>query len=155
MCSCRYHRAVRSAVSPLPANNGTTDKVLDGFVSVGATPAVVCTVPSGNFTPPPVPFVSITPATVSFEVGVSVPIPTNPNLSSKIIESPMNELLDVNPVHFVSLPSVPPPSTVRFGPSAVGVMLNKGPLAFTLLRAGIKLNASPFALLARASKLVN
>src|SRR5262245_9516250 len=55
-----------SCTSPLnPFNLLTT--------SVGATPAVVCTVPSGNFKPPSV--VSIIPCTVSNEVGVVVPIP--------------------------------------------------------------------------------
>ncbi|OGG72725.1 hypothetical protein A3A38_03630 [Candidatus Kaiserbacteria bacterium RIFCSPLOWO2_01_FULL_53_17] len=40
--------------------------------------AVVCIVPSGNFTPPEV--VSMVPATVSFCPGLAVPIPTLPEV---------------------------------------------------------------------------
>src|SRR5215831_10900512 len=75
---------------------------------------VVCTVPSGNFNPPTV--VSIIPCTVRVEVGVVVPIPIWPSFVSVIMESPMNELLPLNPVHLVNCPTVPPPSTGRFGP---------------------------------------
>src|SRR5262245_2198017 len=53
-------------------------------------------------------------------------MPTNPNLFSNIVESPMTELLDENPVHFVSLPIVPFPVTIRFGPPAIGIT----PIAF-------------------------
>src|SRR4030095_12834087 len=83
--------------------------------------------------------VSIIPATVSFEVGASVPSLTRPFLSSKIVVSPMNELLLVNPAHLVSLPTVPLPRTGRFGPAASGVMLNKGALDFTRLLDDIRL----------------
>src|SRR6185503_1272999 len=93
---------------------------------------VVCSVPSGNLNPPVVD--SITPATVSLDVGVSVPIPTAPNLSSKIVELPINELLLVNPVHFVRRPRVPPPMTARFRPAAMGVVLL---LAFTTRLNGL------------------
>jgi len=61
--------------------------------------------------------VSIIPATVSLDVGESVPIPTFPSLSSKIVESPMTELV-LKPVHFVMCPKVPPPITGRFPPPA-------------------------------------
>src|SRR5262249_50870105 len=67
------------------------------------------------------PLASIVPATVSFDVGESVPMPTLPNLSSKMVVSPMNELLLVNPVHFVNRPSVPPPRTGRLGPAPIGI----------------------------------
>ena len=67
------------------------------------------------------PLASIVPATVSFEVGVSVPIPTFPNLSSKMIVSPMNELLPVCPVHFANLPAIPLPRTGRLGPADIGI----------------------------------
>ena len=50
------------------------------------TGAVVCTVPSGNFNPPRV--ISTMPSTVKGEVGVVVPMPTLPNLSSVMYESP-------------------------------------------------------------------
>src|SRR5262249_2329229 len=57
------------------------------------------------------PLASIVPATVSLDVGESVPMPTLPNLSSKIVVSPMNELLPVCPVHLDNLPVVPLPRT--------------------------------------------
>src|SRR5262249_23098867 len=78
---------------------------------------------------------SITPATVRLDVGESVPIPTLPNLSSKIVVSPMNELLEVNPVHFVSLPNVPLPITVRLGPAAARLILKTGMLTLASLAA--------------------
>src|SRR5262249_19753710 len=57
------------------------------------------------------------------EVGESVPIPTLPYLSSKIVVSPMTEFVDVKPVHLVSLPSVPPPITGKVGPKDAGLKL--------------------------------
>src|SRR6185503_12632513 len=38
-----------------------------------------------------------------------------------MVESPMVELLLVNPVHFVNLPAVPLPITSRFAPAARGM----------------------------------
>jgi hypothetical protein len=49
----------------------------------------------------------------------------------------MKELLDVKPVHLVSLPNVPPPTTGRLGPAAIGDRLNL--LDAEPPRAGIKL----------------
>jgi hypothetical protein len=60
------------AAVPLPVRVELVTMVNEG--------AVVCTVPSGNFNPPRV--ISIMPWTVRGEVGVNVPIPTLPNLSS-------------------------------------------------------------------------
>src|SRR5437868_4285568 len=51
------------------------------------------------------------PFTVSKEVGVVVPMPILPNLSSKITESVMKELLLLKPIHFVKCPIVPLPCT--------------------------------------------
>ena len=71
---------------------------------------VVCTVPSGNLYPPSV--VSIIPCTVNSEVGVWVPMPTFPNLSSKICESPMKKVFEPStPVHLAICPGVPLPPT--------------------------------------------
>jgi len=64
---------------------------------------------------------------------------TFPNLSSEMLESPMKELLELNPVHFVSLPTVPLPRTGRFGPVAIGVMLKNGALALTSMLEGMRL----------------
>src|SRR5262244_359503 len=50
-------------------------------------------------------------------------MPTLPDLSSKIVVSPMKELLLVKPIHFVILPNVPPPVTGRFGPIDVAAIL--------------------------------
>src|SRR5262249_3950124 len=63
-----------------------------------------------------------------------------------MVVSPMTELPLVKPVHFVSLPSVPPPSTAKFGPDtvAVGAMLKKGLLTFAdLIDADVKLRLNP------------
>src|SRR6185295_17278600 len=58
------------------------------------------------------PLASIVPATVSFDVGESVPMPTFPNLSSKIFESPRVKVFDPNtPVHLEMRPEVPRPVT--------------------------------------------
>jgi hypothetical protein len=90
---------------------------------------VVCSVPSGNLMPPLRD--SIMPATESLDVGVSVPMPTFPYLSSKMVVSPMTELLLVKPAHFVSLPNVPLPVTGKLAPvAAAGAMLKNGPDAF-------------------------
>src|SRR5262249_5964382 len=43
-------------------------------------------------------------------------MPTFPDLSSKMFVSPMNELLERKPAHFVSLPAVPPPNTWKVDP---------------------------------------
>jgi hypothetical protein len=107
-------------------------------------PAVVCTVPSGNLNPPSV--ASIMPTTVNLEVGVSVPMPTSPVLLSKMLESPMNELLLVSPVHFVSRPMVPLPTTCRFAPAAIsetcaGLLFASEFL--NLIRAGLILKLKP------------
>jgi hypothetical protein len=64
---------------------------------------------------------------------------TLPYLSSKMLESPMNELLEVNLVHFVSLPTVPLPSTGRLDPVDVGVMLNEVAPALLRMSGGIRL----------------
>src|SRR6266567_577388 len=74
--------------------------------------AVVCTVPSGNFTPPDV--LSITPPTVSLDAGEVVPMPTLPDLSSLMLESPIVLVL----VHFVNCPAVPLPVTGVVLPAA-------------------------------------
>ena len=63
----------------------------------------------------------IIPATVSVDEGESVPIPTLPNLSSKTVESPIVEVL-LNPVHLVSRPVVPVPTTA--GLAAAGAKLD-------------------------------
>jgi len=85
-------------------------------------------VPSPNLNPP---VDSITPATVSLDVGVVVPIPTRPDLSSKIVESPIRELMLLKPNHFVSLPAVPLPMTGKFGPDA-GANLKARPMPLPL-----------------------
>jgi hypothetical protein len=50
------------------------------------------------------------------------------------------ERLFENPVHFVSLPSVPLPTTCRFGPAAIGLMLNELPLGLAPRSRGISEN---------------
>jgi hypothetical protein len=57
------------------------------------------------------PLAWIVPITVNLDVGESVPIPTFPSLSSKIVESPMTDVFVPNPAHFVILPPVPEPAT--------------------------------------------
>src|SRR5262249_31712260 len=50
-------------------------------------------------------------------------MPTFPNLSSKMLASPITESLPVKPVHFVSLPSVPLPMTGNCAPEDAGAAL--------------------------------
>src|SRR5262249_52404553 len=78
------------------------------LIAVSRLPAVVNREPSGNLIPPCVD--SIVPATVRRDVGVSVPIPTAPNLSSKMVESPMTEEPN-DPIHLANRPNVPLPTT--------------------------------------------
>jgi hypothetical protein len=61
-----------------------------------------------------------------------------------MFESPMAELLLVNPVHFVNLPSDPFPNTGRFGIGVVDVLTDAAPFAAAFLSAGMSENAARF-----------
>src|SRR5262249_8984343 len=105
-------------------------------------PAEVCIEPSGNLNPPLLD--SIIPCTVSSELGVVVPMPTLPVLSSKMLESPTNELTSVELVHLGIRQTVPPPMTTS-GTS--------GPCAGeAVLAADMRLNCAGFCGRVCASK---
>ena len=71
-----------------------------------------------------------------------------------MFESPMDELLLVNPTHFVSLPADPFPNTGRFGMGVVDTLTDVGPLAAAVLLADISANPARFCDLARARRVV-